>query len=123
MRKFIEIKNAVQNGKDGGIWQYKSPIDSAILYVIASNGMGWDHVSVSRKNRCPNWTEMCFIKDIFFEENEVVIQYHPAKKDYINNFGYCLHLWKPQDVELPKPPSILVGIKELNVEVDKHGTV
>ena len=27
-------------------------------FVIASDGMGWDHVSVSLKKRCPIWSEM-----------------------------------------------------------------
>ena len=115
MKKLIEITNAIQNGEDGGIWEYKSPLDGATMYVIASIGMGWDHVSVSRSNRCPNWPEMCFIKDIFFEEDEVVVQYHPKKEEYINNLEYCLHMWKPQGIEIPRPPSILVGIKELNL--------
>ena len=30
-------------------------------------------------------------------------------KDYINLHPNCLHLWKPIKVDLPKPPSILIG--------------
>lgn len=98
-------------GDDGGAFSLKSPVDGGEMFVIASFGLGWDHVSVSRKNRCPNWPEMCFVKDIFFEENEIVVQYHPRKDDYINNHSYCLHMWKPQQEALPTPPPILVGIK------------
>ena len=29
------------------------------VYVIASDGAGWEHVSVSRRDRCPTWDEMC----------------------------------------------------------------
>jgi hypothetical protein len=82
------------------------------LKVIASDGMGWDHVSVSIGHRCPTWEEMCFIKDLFFESDEVVMQLHPAKSDYINNHPNCLHLWKPQDVQIPQPDSILVGLRQ-----------
>jgi hypothetical protein len=35
------------------------------LRVIASDGEGWEHVSVSLANRCPTWDEMCFIKGVF----------------------------------------------------------
>jgi hypothetical protein len=95
-------------GPDGGFFQF--PFEGRILNVIASHGLGWDHVSVSLANRCPNWREMCYIKDLFWHEDEVVVQYHPAKKDYVNNHNYCLHMWKPQTEEIPVPPSILVGI-------------
>ena len=82
-------------------------------FVIASDGMGWEHVSVTIKNadRCPKWLEMCKIKSMFFEDDEVVMQLHPKKTEYVNNHNYCLHLWKPIGKEIPTPPSILVGIK------------
>jgi len=87
------------------------PFESYELRAIASDGCEWEHVSVSLKTRCPNWKEMCHIKDLFWSEDDVVIQYHPAKKDYINCHPYCLHLWKPINKEMPTPPSILVGPK------------
>ena len=85
------------------------PFESYDLNVIASDGEGWEHVSVSLPNRTPSWKQMCFIKDTFWSEDEVVVQYHPAKKDYVNNHEYCLHLWRPISGELLVPPSILVG--------------
>jgi hypothetical protein len=39
------------------------PFESFILHVIASDGQGWEHVSVSLSHRTPNWREMCFVKD------------------------------------------------------------
>lgn len=87
---------------------------NVMLQVIASCGgkdMGveWDHVSVSLGNRCPNWIEMCFIKDLFWNEEETVIQFHPPKSQYVNNHPYCLHLWKPHNLEIPLPPRETVG--------------
>lgn len=79
------------------------------LIVVASNGGGWDHVSVSAID-IPTWKEMCYVKDLFFREDEVVIQYHPAKVDYINNCNTCLHMWRPQNEFIPTPPKIMVGI-------------
>ena len=69
------------------------------LKVIASNGGGWDHVSVSCQNRCPTWAEMDYVKNLFFKDDEVVIQLHVAKSDHINYHPYCLHLWRPQTNE------------------------
>ncbi len=58
---------------------------------------------------------MCFIKDLFWDEDDVVVQYHPAKSDYVNNHQYTLHLWRPTEGEMPTPPSIMVGIKGLRL--------
>lgn len=82
------------------------------LLAIASNGMGWEHVSVSLSNRCPTWGEMCFIKDLFWDEGDCVIQYHPPKSEYVNNHPFALHLWRPIGISIPMPPSILVGLKQ-----------
>src|SRR6516225_4312936 len=73
---------------------------------------GWEHVSVSTRRRCPNWIEMCFVKDLFWSEGECVIQFHPPRSEYVNNHRYCLHLWRPRDGNFPLPPKILVGIKD-----------
>jgi len=69
------------------------------LRIIASDGGGWDHVSVSLADRCPTWAEMCEVKDLFFRDDEVVIQLHPAKANHINMHPFCLHLWRPQSQE------------------------
>lgn len=79
------------------------------LFMITSHGFGWEHVSVSTKKRCPNWIEMSFIKDLFWAPEEVVMQLHPAKSDYINQHPHCLHLWKPTEQAIPLPPKWMVG--------------
>lgn len=81
------------------------------LQVLASSGTDeilWEHVSVSLPNRCPNWLEMCFIKSLFFDDEEIVMQLHPAKSQYINNHPYCLYLWRPRKEKIPIPPRICV---------------
>jgi len=87
----------------------------AILRIVSSIGNDeypWEHVSVSLGHRVPNWTEMCFIKDLFWEDEECVVQYHPPKSQYVQNHPFVLHLWKHTNIPFPAPPSILVGIKE-----------
>jgi len=98
------------DGKNGA---FKVYVGGRSFFVIASHGGGWDHVSVTPCNRkrqtCPTWDEMCAIKDMFFEPEEAVVQYHPAKSQYVNNHPYCLHLWRPNDgTALPVPPPIFV---------------
>lgn len=76
--------------------------------VVWSWGGGWEHVSVSYNNRCPDWDEMCRVKDLFFEPEEVVVQYHPRKSEYKNLHPYCLHLWRKVDCDFETPPTAFV---------------
>jgi hypothetical protein len=93
-----------------GAFRLRSSIDGADLVVIASSGEGWDHVSASRSNRCPNWSEMEQVKRVFFRDDETAMQLHVPPSDHVNNHPYTLHLWRPLDREIPRPPSIMVGI-------------
>lgn len=65
---------------------------------------GWEHVSVSPYDHgiTPSWDDMCRLKDIFFDEEELAIQIHPKKSQYVNKMPNCLHLWRPKDPELLK---------------------
>jgi hypothetical protein len=81
------------------------------IYAIASDGGGWDHVSVSIANerRLPTWAEMAYVKRLFFEDEETAMQLHPARSQYVNN-AEVLHLWRPQGLDLPVPPLWMVGL-------------
>jgi len=39
-----------------------------------------------------------------------VVQYHPPKSDYVNNVDNCLHLFRPLNAEMPRPPKSMVGL-------------
>lgn len=83
------------------------------LLVQASDGASWEHVSVSVLNsrKTPSWDDMCYIKGLFWEPEECVIQYHPPASNYVNNLENCLHLWRPIGQEVPQPPPGLVGVR------------
>lgn len=74
---------------------FRIPFESRDLHVIASDWGTWQHVSVSLANRCPNWREMSFVKDLFWDEEEECIQFHPKRSQYVNFMEHCLHIWKP----------------------------
>ena len=59
-------------------------------------------------NRCPTWDEMCLVKDIFWQDDECVIQFHPPKSEYVNLHPYCLHLWKKIGEKADLPPKEFV---------------
>lgn len=95
-------------------------ISNYTINILASDGEGWQHVSVSlycpdrKVERCPTWEEMCFVKSLFWDDEESVMQLHPPKSQWVNNHPYCLHLWKPDNIEIPLPDAMMVGIKDLN---------
>lgn len=110
-------KHKIQGPTDSFPGAYLLPhpkIKDYHFQVIIGDGMGWDHVStrlVQGKKfveRCPTWAEMCFIKDYFFDESETVVQFHPAKSEYVNTHKYVLHLWRSQLIEMPTPQTIMV---------------
>ena len=87
-----------------------------VLRIISSDAIdpmadGWEHVSISLPNRCPNWPEMCFVKDLFWDPEETVVQLHPPKSQWISNHPYCLHLWRDTTNGHALPPSIFVGVQ------------
>lgn len=108
--------------QDGCNGMFMVPINGRIFRCMISDGrhpesaiLGpnykWEHVSVSLPNRCPTWEEMCAIKAVFWDDEECVMQLHPPKSEWVNNHPYCLHLWRPLLLTIPRPPTDTVGIK------------
>jgi hypothetical protein len=103
------------NGATYGLFSVKH--NGVLLNIVASDADGeieWEHVSVHvldpvfRKQRIPNWLEMCFVKELFWDDDEVVVQFHPAKKDWISVHDAVLHLWRSKTQAFPTPPKVCV---------------
>lgn len=95
---------------DGFNGQFNIQINGLHVLCQASDGMNWQHVSASIIGSVnpPSWNMMCKIKELFWDDQDWVIQYHPAKEDYVNIHPGVLHLWKPLNLDIPKPPKICV---------------
>lgn len=110
-----EIKLAKCPGNENnGVFRININKNQQFL-ILASTAMGWEHVSVSIKkasrsvkDRCPTWEEMKKIKEMFFLPSEWVVEYHPAIEKNISISNYCLHLWRPKEIDLPIPPESMV---------------
>jgi hypothetical protein len=81
-----------------------------VLRVIAASGGGWDHVSVSLRDRCPTWEEMEVVAHAFFKDDEVAMQLHLPAADHINHHPFTLHWWRPTSKlrKIPMPPKKMV---------------
>lgn len=87
--------------------------------IVACDGTetGWEHVSVSTRiqkpdgeiiDRTPPWEMMNMVKDLFWGDEECVVQFHPPKSVYVNHNPSVLHLWKKLGEHYETPPIILV---------------
>jgi hypothetical protein len=98
---------------------YSKRVKDIGLWCVASDGADWEHVSVTVRGvkRCPTWEEMNHIKKWFWGDDDIVVQFHPAKSDYISSHPYCLHLWRKFGTNdyCHVPPTILIGFKHVEV--------
>lgn len=66
-----------------------------------------EHVSVSsyKEKQLPTWNDMAKLKKIFFREDEMAVEVHPAEDRYFHGvrrvggkpLENVLHLWRPAD--------------------------
>lgn len=98
-------------------------VPAVVLRCMSSPGSSeipWEHVSISVQVsllpkpilRTPTWDEMNHVKSLFWDPEELVVQFHPPQSEYIDYHPHCLHLWKPWDGHIKLPPSIAIGSKQ-----------
>jgi hypothetical protein len=87
-----------------GVFRFRSCIDKAELLCMAAVSPDYDFVSVNRKNRTPNWPEMEQIRELFFKETEIVLQFHFPFKGLVRT---SLYMWHPKfEIKLPPYPGL-----------------
>lgn len=78
---------------------------------------GWDHIAIhvrawdkARKSlaRAPSPSETAWLKDLFFEPQEPVLQFHLARNHPLHAQAFVVHLWRPTIGEITLPPPELV---------------
>ncbi len=90
-----------------GVFEVTSPLLGTLI-VIAAADLGWDHVSVSGDRRTPTWSEMEFVKRMFFESDAVCFQLHVGVAEHISIHPHVLHIWRSWDHDPPMPPKMMV---------------
>jgi len=92
--------------------------NQAFFQIIASNGAGWEHISVvpiyksgKQIGRTPTWEEMDYAKNLFWnneDKPDIVIQLHVPGVFKIDFQPNCLHLWKKIGSIYELPPKNLI---------------
>ncbi len=110
-----QLKSTDDYGNNGFFIIPHNKVYNYEFRVQASDLMGWEHISVSvgetrkKQHRCPTWGEMCYIKNLFWSEEDCIIQFHPAKSEYVNLHPFVLHLWRPTNQIIPTPLKEMIG--------------
>lgn len=96
--------------EDGNNGHFIFKYHQKYLYCVVSSGMDWEHVSVRvtnakiSKEYIPDYRALKTVKELFWNDDECVVQYFPPKTDHININPKVLHLWRPLKAEIPMPP-------------------
>lgn len=88
-------------------------VPTLYAYTRATCHDGWEHVSVTlclhtAFMRCPSWQDMCAVKHLFWDDSDLVVQFHVDDGNKVNINEFCLHLWRPTDAALPRPSASMV---------------
>ena len=77
----------------------KKEVTGEVGYIRATNYRhhNYRRVFMHLRHRCPTWAEMAELKNLFFQDGEIAIQFHPKKSEYVNEVKTALHLWEPKD--------------------------
>jgi hypothetical protein len=104
---------------NNGTFFFRSKVPGREIWCRASDSLQWEHVSLHVTTRtpqqyfAPTWDELCAIKALFWDADDVVMQLHLARATWLNTHPAILHLWKPRDQVIPLPPRSLVGLDAL----------
>lgn len=61
------------------------------------DGSLWLHVSLARRSRMPEYSDLVKVKTDFIGEDVEAYMVMAKKADHVNIHQFCLHLWAPGD--------------------------
>lgn len=63
------------------------------LIMVAQENGRW-HLSISRKDRYPNWDEIKRARYDHMPKDILVAMLLPPENEYVNLYSNCFHLWE-----------------------------
>jgi hypothetical protein len=83
----------VHRGMDGAKYMREDGLAVIMSGSVAEDGKRWLHVSLSRRDRLPNWGDIKHVRDVFLGPEKTAYQIIAPKSEWVNIHRYCLHLW------------------------------
>lgn len=78
---------------DGAGFRHRDGLVVIVSGQTELDGRVWLHVSCSRRDRVPTWSELRMVKDLFIGRQNLAIQVLPPESRHVNIHPFCLHLW------------------------------
>jgi hypothetical protein len=91
---------------DGQCWDARGPERNLrVIWSIATelDGRAWLHVSVSRPDRLPSYSDMQRVQTLFVGIDRTAYSVWPRRDRHINLHEHCLHLWAVLEGDEPLP--------------------
>lgn len=116
---------SIRNGKlkETFLYAFLFPLSDVKVPVSAyPNDDIWEHVMINliSQQRCPTYEEMCKLKENFWKQNEITLQVHPAKSEYVNFCEYALHLWRYKNISQNAENRLFRKINQIYQEAKQY---
>lgn len=79
------------------IFLHKHGLAVFIDCSLREDNKAWIHISLSRKNRMPDWLDIVKVKEDFLGPNVYAYIILPPKSKYVNIHKYVLNIYAPLD--------------------------
>jgi hypothetical protein len=93
----------LQEGADGEMWISSGGLKVIWSAAVELDGRAWLHVSVSRPDRIPSYSDMTRVKSLFIGDDRYAYSVWPAREAHVNIHERCLHLWAVLEGDEPLP--------------------
>jgi hypothetical protein len=94
----------VNRGANGATYAHKTDRISVIESIaIEQDGKRWQHVSLARPDRLPDYDDLTFVKRHWIGEDKYAYQVFPPKAKHVNIHPNCLHLFSCLDGDAVLP--------------------
>lgn len=74
-------------------WKKSNTLFVVITLDTMEDGKRYIHLSMSYRDRIPDWETVKEVKNTFIGGNKDAFIYFPIESEYVNIMPFCLHLW------------------------------
>jgi hypothetical protein len=107
----------VQRSEDGAAYQHRHrPLTLIWSVAVEADGLLWQHMSMSHRDRTPTWAELIEAKEWLMGSETYAYQVAPPRAVYVNEHPYVLHLFRCLDGDgrrLPEFSGVVAGKRSL----------
>jgi hypothetical protein len=98
-------------GSNGYFFLPKEGKPDSMYYLcrlVTADGWYCLAINIPTEGRTPTWEEQHYVKNFFFDKDDVLASFHPGQQIYLGKSGsdnkYWVHLWMPQKSWPALPP-------------------